>query len=302
MLWQIELFRIPDFMFQQIGLIIDRKFAFFVIFLGIIILTIILLFSPGGIVRIFAGIPFVFILPGYLFLHLLWPSNEDLDQLRRTALVIPTSVAVVGILLLIVNYFFSYQFEIIVILIATFEFVLTILALLRSSYLSSLRSEVSWFRDLLEHFKSNLLPSEFIILFISILILGASITYAFITPRQQRELTEFYLVDPSRFLENQPYLLEQGEPLRVDAVVHSLESELHEYRIEVWADNSPAGSERHIIHRSESFSLDEGEEIKNSVSWFMPRVGKNQSAEILLYIDNEPEPYRSLLIWMDVTK
>ena len=147
-------------MFQQIGLIIDRKFAFLVIFLGIIVLTIILLFSPGGIVRIFAGIPFVFILPGYLLLLLLWPSNEDLDQLRRTALVIPTSVAVVGILLLIVNYFFSYQFEIIVILIATFEFVLTILALLRSSYLSSLRSEVSWFRDLLEHFKSNLLPSS----------------------------------------------------------------------------------------------------------------------------------------------
>ena len=280
----------------------NKTITFLVIIPLIVILPIILLSSSIPFIRFLAGIPFIFFLPGILFLVVLWPLNRGIEQIRRIALIIPSSVAIVGILLLVVNYFFVYQFKYVVVALLLLEIILAVAAVLRSPNKFPLRFDLSKTTNFPRSIILRTWKTGDIAQGVSILIFCASLTYAFITPRQQRELTEFYLLDPSSYLENQPYFLEQGEPLRVDAVVHSLESGIHEYQIEVWADNSPGYSERNLIHSFESFSLDEGEESKKSLSWFMPSVGNNQSAEILLYIDDEPEPYRRLLIWMDVIK
>lgn len=280
----------------------NKIITFLVVIPLIIFPPIILMSSSIPFMRILAGIPFIFFLPGILFLIVLWPLNRGIEPIRRIAFIIPSSVAIVGILLLVVNYFFVYQFEYVVVALGLLEIILAVAAVLRSPNKFPLRFYLSKTTNFLRSIILRTWKTVDIAQGVSILIFCGSLTYAFIAPRQQRELTEFYLLDPSSYLENQPYDLDQSEPIRVAAVVHSLESGIHEYRIEVWAHNSPGDGERNLIHSFERFSLDEGEEFKKSLSWFMPRVGNNQSAEILLYIDNKPEPYRSLLIWMDVTK
>lgn len=287
-------------MLKKRPLAFDSLIAFLAIFLVIIFLTILLLFSGQGFVRLLAGIPFVFFLPGYLFLLILWPDNGSIEQIRRIALIIPTSVAIVGILLLIVNYFFSYQFEIMVILIASLELILTIAAMLRSPHQTSFRTKVYRIKGWVELVRSRPLRTDHIVLGLSFLVFGASLTYAFITPRQQRELTEFYLLDPSVFTVDHPYVEKQGEPLNVAVAVHNLESGTHEYGIEIWAVDPHLDGKRQLVNGLVGFSLQEGEILESSLNWTMPWDGEGQGVEIMLFIDDEPEPYRHLILELDI--
>ena len=287
-------------MFSKIIVVLNKSTTIFIILNIILFLSGLVLIPSEGLIRIFAAILLIFIIPGYLFLVILWPFNGSIEQIRRIALIIPTSVAIVGILLLIVNYFFVYQFEFAVVSLAIIELILVIAAFLRCQNQFSLKYHVSKAISFTKSLISQPWKTEHIVLGVSILIFIATLTYAFITPRQQRELTEFYLLDPSVFTVDHPYVEKQGDPLNVPVAVHNLESGTHEYGIEIWAVDPQVEGKRQLVNNFGGFSLQAGEILESSLSWSMPWVGEGQGVEIMLFIDDEPEPYRHLILELDI--
>jgi uncharacterized membrane protein len=246
-----------------------------------------------------AGIPLIIVLPGLLFISVLWPPKSGLEPVHRIALIIPTSVAIVGILLLVVNYFFSYNFEIVVLVLASLEIVLSVIASIRTPISSSPTEVFSRYRKFVTTLTSQDLKIGHLFLGISILVFGISIAYTALTPRQSRDITELFLVEPGRIIDKQSIMVKQGDPFNLTVAVRNLESMHHEYQIEVWGVRQFGEKQDPILH-IERFILEKNETKQSSLPLIMNSAGANKGVEILLYIDNEPGPYRRIYISIDV--
>jgi len=69
-----------------------------------VILLFLIVFNVKGAIRIIFGLPFVIFIPGYLFIFLLFPGNEEIDIIERIALSFGLSIAIVPLVGLILNY------------------------------------------------------------------------------------------------------------------------------------------------------------------------------------------------------
>jgi uncharacterized membrane protein len=69
------------------------------------------LLLPKSLFRAGAAVISIFVLPGVFLLRALWPDAKCPSMLWRLAMVVPTSVAIVGVVLLMVNYLATYSYE-----------------------------------------------------------------------------------------------------------------------------------------------------------------------------------------------
>jgi uncharacterized membrane protein len=275
------------------------EFIILLIFFVFVVILAILLFLSSGIVRVVAGVLIVFILPGYLLLQILWPSNESLDLLRRITLILPTSMAIVGVLLLIVNYFFVYHYENTVMALAVLEIFLGLTANSRSKKFIPSMHSISKMRTGVISMKAPKWDMAQIFLGISILIFSISITHTFITPRQSRDTTEFFLNEPGSYIESQHRNIKNGGSQNLMVAIGNYESGIHEYHIEVWGVKSPDG-ESMLINMTDKFYVRENKLVEKMIPLNFPPDFNSQGVEVLLFIDDDPDPYRRLLFWMDV--
>jgi len=252
---------------------------------------IILLAAPSPLGRTAAGVALIFVLPGYLFLEVLWPNREGPDRLWRLTMILPTSIALVGALLLAINYLGTYDYKWTVILLVLLAVILAGLAFWRYQRADALVHHAGGrFLPLVEHVWSYQFNVWHGVLAFSCLILIGSIVYSAATLKKASPLSEFYVFTANG---NLPILVNEIEnsnmALKIGIVNH--EEKAVDYRVMVMTQVQNTDIELW----SGSVRVPDGatqEEVVN----LPPLPQGAQSVQFLLIMQGNPVPYRSLRI------
>ena len=103
----------------------------------VVLLIVVVIVSPFSIWRIILGLPLVLFSPGYALIVVLFPKRGRMGGIERVALSFGISVAVVALIMLILNYTpWGFIVASTLYAIASFVFVVSIIALLRRKRLS----------------------------------------------------------------------------------------------------------------------------------------------------------------------
>ena len=114
-------------------------------------------------------------------------------------------------------------------------------------------------------------------------------------------LTEFYILGQEGQARDYPRVVAPAETLTVTMGIMNQEHEQHSYRVDLWVMDGVTLDQRRQIAQAGPFTLSPGQRFEEPVSWQMPHVGDNQQVEVLLFLDDQPTPYRQLHLWLDVT-
>jgi uncharacterized membrane protein len=254
--------------------------------------------------RLILGLPFVLYIPGYLLQGLLFPQKDDLDAIERLGLSLGLSVASVTLLVLLLN---SLPWRINTISILAGQCGVVFLLISLTSIVRRLLPAGQAFSPNLKphlgRWWSGLRISEQRILLImtaAFLLAIIAAAYVFLVPSPADYLTEFYMLGPNGLAEDFAREASVGQPLSVNLGITNHERKLAEYRIEVWQVDPLDASHRQLVGSSTPLSLQVGETRQWDQSWQPAWAGTGQQFEFLLFSNGAPDPYRQLLLWIDI--
>ena len=269
------------------------------------------LLSP---LRLALGFAFVLFVPGYWLTSALFPSREDIDGIERLGLSLGLSVAWVPVLALILDRLPALfpgvlppgGLRLWPILIGTLAsvFIFAAVALWRRSrlpageaYLPNPIRPRAWWR-------AQPLPDRRLYLLVSGVLLLAllAVAWVLLVPSPDEFMTEFYMLGPEGLAENFPRQAAPGELLAVTLGLANRERDAHTYRVEAWAVDPFEQDSRTLVAETPPLTLPSGETLEWPQTWSMPWVGDDQQVQFLLYIDQNPDPYRQLRLWLNVIK
>jgi uncharacterized membrane protein len=272
-----------------------------------ILLTVLIYFLPSVAwlkpIRLVIGLPFVLFLPGYWFINALLPAKEDLDIVERLGLSLGLSIAWIPVLALILDQLpWGLRLKPIllseIVLISLFmmiAFVRRTWLLQQNAYIPEFTRPKVWWKF---QTRSNRLTYIVVVIVMGLAI--AAVAWIFLTPSPADFMTEFYILGPEGLAENYPRKASIGETLSVTVGITNREKENHTYSIEVWVEDPWEENQRERTGSIQQFTLSVGKTIEFPIQWFMPWSGKDKIVEFLLYIDDEPDPYRKLRLWINV--
>ncbi len=272
--------------------------------------------SLGRTVLQFARLPlgllYVLYVPGYcltaaLFPERYYPHQDEggaLDGIERAGLSLGLSVAWVPVLALVLDRlpWGLRLWPIVLGELASITLFSAVAVWRRSqlpigeAYLPQIWQPRPWWRSL-PSFEKRI----YLLCVGALLFAGGAAAWTFLVPSPAEFMTEFYILGPEGLAENYPRQMTVGEPDSVTVGVHSLERGAHRYRIEIWAVD-PWEDRRQRLVSVSSFELAPDQTAQSEVGWTMPWAGDDQTVEFLLFIDDEPEPYRSLRLWLNVVE
>jgi len=196
-----------------------------------------------GWLRIALAIPFIIFSPGYTLIATLYPRKDSIDGLERLALSFGTSIAVVPLLGLGLNYT-PWGIRLIPILISVCGFILAMcgVALVRRNRLlpperfgvTLTLPRVDW---------RGMRPLDRVLnvaLIASIVFAVGTLVYVIATPKQGEEFTEFYILGMSGRAEGYPTTLRAGQSADLILGIVNHEAETLSYRVEARLDADPA--------------------------------------------------------------
>lgn len=250
----------------------------------------VLLVISNPLARILTGIVLAFLLPGYLLLRVLWPLGKELDSLWRLSMILPTSIAVVGALLLLVNYLGVYEYNKVVTLLILIDIALVIGVALRSKKVSSAKRGEwnSQYYDFMNRVRAYRPSGWHVVLALSFVVLIGSIIYAAWIPKKPLNFTEFYVLTPDGHLPLS-FVRPLDSELSLDLVINNHEGRTVDYRVAIMAKTPDTV----ILLWSGSAATLDGATIEQPVRLELP----SQDIEallLLLFLDDHTEPYRSL--------
>ena len=261
-------------------------------------LVAVIIFYPLDILRIILGLPFLLFFPGYVLIAVLFPRQEGINGVERVALSFGTSIAVVPLTGLILNYTpWGISLETILYSIASFIFITSIASWLRQMRLTKQERFDIEFRLRVPGWSSGAWNKVlYVMLVISILGALGTLGYAIDTPKLEERFTEFYVLGLNGKAANYPGNMSAGEEARVIVGIVNHEHKVVSYRIEVRID----GVKNNEVKTVELANEQQWEEI---VSFIPDKAGDNQKVEFLLFTNGETEPsLSSLHLWIDVTE
>lgn len=252
-------------------------------------------------VRIILSLPLVLFLPGYSLIATLFPRKDDLDGIERIALSFGLSIAIVPLLGLALNYTpFRIRLSPILIVLSVFTISLAISAYVRRSMVPEEDSFSVDFGAFFKNMKESLKATDTkidrlltIILIISIILAISMTVYVIVTPKEGEKFTEFYVLGPGGKAEDYPTNLKVEEEGEVIIGVVNHEYANVTYLLEVRLNGE--------VIDEKGINLLHNETWESPFTFRATRAGENQKLELLLYKNREPEPYRSLHLWVDVT-
>ena len=207
----------------------------------VIVLIIIIAFSPSSspydVFRIILGLPLALLFPGYATAAVLFPKEEELDNIERMALSFLFSIAIVSLIGLILNFTpLGIKLEPVLYSVSGFTFVISLVAIWRRSKIPeedrfSITSG-SGIPGWSEGFFGKLLT---ILVVASILGAIGMLGYYMASPAVE-SYTEFYMLDINGESQNYPDEISVGDEARVTLVIINKEQKSERYLVEVIVD------------------------------------------------------------------
>jgi uncharacterized membrane protein len=259
--------------------------------------------SLPGVLRLFLGLIFVLILPGYALQVVVFPGRGDLDGPERLALSIGLSMAVLPLLALFLDRL-PWGIRLWPVLVAEGSFIAiaSLVAVVRRRRLPE--SERFWpvidlgvRRPRLGGSRSGRLLSAFLAGALSLTVLSAG--FILVKSNPGEHFTEFYMLNSVAQAEFYPWQASSDEPLSVTLGLANRERDAHAYKVEVWVED-PWEDRRQKVAESDYKQLSPGEVLEWPLSWRMPWPGQDQKVEFLLFLDEDPTPYRALRLLLNV--
>jgi uncharacterized membrane protein len=135
----------------------------------------------------------------------------------------------------------------------------------------------------------------------ALLLAGLAAAWVFLVPSPAEFMTEFYILGQEGLAEDYPRQAAPGESLTVTMGIHNLERGEAGYRVEVWAVD-PWTEQRQQVGAAGPLTLNREAGVEQSLTWQMPWAGQDQQVFFWLFINDEPEPYRQLRLWLNVVE
>lgn len=250
------------------------------------------------------GLMYVLYVPGYCLTVTLFPRAEDLDAIERFGLNIGMSIAIVPLLALLLDKL-PWGISLWPILLGEFGVLglFTAVALLRRARISIEEAYLpgftwaprSWWRSLPRRDRR-----VFMIGTTALLLAIVSGTWILLVPSPADLMTGFYILGQNGLAEAYPHQAKVSEELSVRMGIVNRELEEHQYRVEVWVEDTWQAGQRELVAQTGPITLPRLRGFEAPLTWAMPWAGRDQRVDFLLYIDDRPDPYRQLKLWVNV--
>ena len=258
----------------------------------------IITFTPLKTIRIILGLPFILFFPGYTLIAALFPKRTQLDSIERVALSFGLSIAVVPLIGLILNYTpWGIRLYPILISLTGFIVVMSLVAYVRRSHLlPSERMNISLNIDFSSFTSRSKLDKILTVILICAIIAAiGTLIYVISTPKVGERFTEFYILGEGGKAEGYPRELLVGETGYVILGIVNHEYEPVTYNVKILLGDRENKSIDPVI-------LNHEEKWEKKVGFTPRKAGENIKVQFLLFRDDQPEPYRSLHLWINVTE
>jgi uncharacterized membrane protein len=140
---------------------------------------------------------------------------------------------------------------------------------------------------------SNIDKAFSTILVLSILAAVVVLGYVAAAPKEGEHFTEFYILGLEGEAEDYPSELVVGQEAKVTLGIVNHEGEEMSYAVEVTIDGVKNGEIGPFVLADEA-------KIEEEVSFVLQKAGDNQKVYIVLYKNEESEPYSTLHLFIDV--
>jgi uncharacterized membrane protein len=256
--------------------------------------------------RLLLGLAYVLYVPGYLLQALLFPRLDDLDGIERLGLSLGLSVALVPLLALLLDRLpWGLRFWPILIGQSLLVLLLLLAALIRRYTLPTAEAYAPNPSQVIASFISEAIsPANrrlYLFATAALLLAAFAAAWVFLVPSPAEFMTEFYALGKDGLAEDYPRRAAVGETLTVTLGVTNRERDPQAYRVEIWQVD-PFSDRRSLAGQAESFTLPVGDTRQWSQPWQALWSGDDQQFEFLLFTAGQPEPYRRLLLWLDVER
>lgn len=249
----------------------------------------------------------VLFVPGYAFIAALFPHKTSLNNGVRLGLSFGSSIAVVPLLMMVLNYTrWGVRLIPALLIIAVFTLVCVTAAGIRRRRLpEDERFAVNWqARKRLERQQAALLSGNTLDRTLSIILLlavGASIAvggYVILAPKPSEHFTEFYLLGANDTLSNYTTEFKAGVPSPVKVVIVNHEARNVTYDLVIYANNS---TQREVAY-SEKVIVPDGQQWEKQIDLVLNQPGDSVKLEYALYEDRvTADPYRDVHMWVNVS-
>jgi uncharacterized membrane protein len=261
-----------------------------------IILIIVIAFVSSNVPRIILGLPFILFFPGYTLLAAFFPRRTDLRLIERVALSFGLSIAVAVLTGLMLHYTWGLGLYPIIVSLALFIFVTSIIAWYRRRRLPAEEGFSIHLNADFPRWRAASRLNKVLAIVLSAFVLGVigTLAYVIVTPKAGEKFTEFYILGLDGKAENYPQELTVGDE---GNVILGIANHEHEgnlvYRVEITIN----GEVNSIIG---PLTLPNEEKWQNEVGFTPHKAGENQKLEFILYKQGEDKPYKLLYLWVDV--
>lgn len=262
----------------------------------VMVLVVVIIFTPSVVLRIVLGVPFVLFFPGYVLLATLFPRREGLGGIERVALSFGMSIALVPLIGLILNYtWWGITLESTLYSIVSFIFTVSIIAWVRRRRLPEEERFNIEFQLRLLGWRGGAWDKVLSVILV-VAILGAlgMLGYVIAKPKAGERFTELYILGVGGKAEDYPQELTIGEEGKVIVGIINREHERVSYHVEVVIDNVKNNEVGPI-------ELEHDEKWEGIIVFTPSEPGEDQKVEFLLYKNGGAEPsVESLHLWIDV--
>ncbi len=208
------------------------------------LLTIPLALLTEGPLRVAFAIPFIIFIPGYCLVAALYPRRGSLDIIERLALSFGTSIAVVPLTGLVLNYT-PWGIRLIPILLSVSGFIVIMcgIAAYRRHNLYPMERYTVDFALPKVNWQGMGRTDRLLTMTLvaSIVFAVGTLIYVVATPKAGEQFTEFYILGPGGMADGYPTSMRMGEPTDLIMGVVNHEGEPVVYTIEARLDADSAG-------------------------------------------------------------
>lgn len=248
--------------------------------------------SNDSIIRTILGIPTVLFIPGYILLAVLFPKKDDLGNIERISLSLGSSIIVISIIGLILNFTFGIKLIPMLIVLYLYTIILGIVTIHRRERLSEEQRFSVSFHNIKN--RTNMSSTDKILtiaLLVMISIASSMIYYTLTVPKIGERFTEFYILDSTGKM-NYGTNLKINNPVNYQIGIIN-----HEYTTMNYTIKTLLGGD---TLTTKELTLGHNDVWQNDITIIPHKSGNDMELKFQLFKDNNfTQPYRELYLWID---